>query len=78
MPFKKILFFLFISFIFSSCVLIQESKNKKRLANVEYEKVYKEDNDTFEISEQIKETQVVKEKGNSVAIETIFVKMLFN
>lgn len=55
-----------MSFIFSSCVLIQESRNKKKLAEVGYVKVYEEDKDTFEVSEK---KIVVKDKTTTNTIE---------
>ncbi|HUH74456.1 MAG TPA: DUF4838 domain-containing protein [Chitinophagales bacterium] len=66
MYFKKLFFFLTISFIFSSCVIIQESRNKKKLAEVEYVKVYEENKDTFETSKKV---VVVKDNNATHLIE---------
>lgn len=64
---KKLSLLLFISFFVSSCVLIQESKNKTKLANVEYEKVYEEVKDTFKNT--VEDNKIITEKNNLPTLE---------
>lgn len=74
MRYSKILALIFTTIFLSSCVLIQESKNKKRLESVEYETVYKDDDDEdFVFEEEIpntntKETEITD--NNKVAAKT--------
>lgn len=43
MRLKSIVILIFLSSILFSCTLIRESRNRKKLANIEYERVYTED-----------------------------------
>lgn len=69
MHLKKLHFIILLSLVFSSCVLIQESRNKKKLANVEYVKKYDEVKDTFKITEKKKEEkkeEIDNNKSNNI------------
>ncbi len=69
MKFSKIIVVVFTLMFFSSCVLIHESRNKKRLENVEYETVYKDEEEKEFVSEEEisnrKETEI--KDNNKVA-----------
>lgn len=64
MHLKKIYFIILVSLILSSCVLIQESRNKKKLAEVEYVKVHEEVKDTFKVTEDKKVEIDIKKTQN--------------